>query len=214
MIFLSTPSARRATHGRRDNLCSGQISIHALCEEGDDHRRPAAHVRQISIHALCEEGDGSSRRMPAASFDFYPRPLRGGRHTALSPPASPMIFLSTPSARRATSSKEDEIMVEWKFLSTPSARRATRTSCTRSLPMRFLSTPSARRATYRYATYKATAIFLSTPSARRATRASSSRRCHSMYFYPRPPRGGRPAPYAAIRWLEDISIHALREEGD
>ena len=100
------------------------------------------------------------------------------------------------------------------FLSTPSARRATRTSCTRSLPMRFLSTPSARRATYRYATYKATAIFLSTPSARRATRASSSRRCHSMYFYPRPPRGGRPAPYAAIRWLEDISIHALREEGD
>ena len=125
MIFLSTPSARRATHGRRDNLCSGQISIHALCEEGDDHRRPAAHVRQISIHALCEEGDGSSRRMPAASFDFYPRPLRGGRHTALSPPASPMIFLSTPSARRATSSKEDEIMVEWKFLSTPSARRAT-----------------------------------------------------------------------------------------
>ena len=170
MIFLSTPSARRATHGRRDNLCSGQISIHALCEEGDDHRRPAAHVRQISIHALCEEGDGSSRRMPAASFDFYPRPLRGGRHTALSPPASPMIFLSTPSARRATSSKEDEIMVEWKFLSTPSARRA--------------------------------------------TRASSSRRCHSMYFYPRPPRGGRPAPYAAIRWLEDISIHALREEGD
>ena len=125
LSFLSTPSARRATHGRRDNLCSGQISIHALCEEGDDHRRPAAHVRQISIHALCEEGDGSSRRMPAASFDFYPRPLRGGRHTALSPPASPMIFLSTPSARRATSSKEDEIMVEWKFLSTPSARRAT-----------------------------------------------------------------------------------------
>ena len=125
------------------------------------------------------------------SVNFYPRPPRGGR--------------------RASTARRLSFM---QFLSTPSARRATRTSCTRSLPMRFLSTPSARRATYRYATYKATAIFLSTPSARRATRASSSRRCHSMYFYPRPPRGGRPAPYAAIRWLEDISIHALREEGD
>ena len=40
---------------------------------------------------------------------FYPRPPRGGRHTALSPPASPMIFLSTPSARRATISDLMEI---------------------------------------------------------------------------------------------------------
>ena len=214
MIFLSTPSARRATTIADLLLMFGKFLSTPSARRATDRLGGCPPPALISIHALCEEGDGSSRRMPAASFDFYPRPLRGGRHTALSPPASPMIFLSTPSARRATSSKEDEIMVEWKFLSTPSARRATRTSCTRSLPMRFLSTPSARRATYRYATYKATAIFLSTPSARRATRASSSRRCHSMYFYPRPPRGGRPAPYAAIRWLEDISIHALREEGD
>ena len=190
--------------------------------------------------------------------DFYPRPPRGGRPFRYGRIFWAIQFLSTPSARRATSGAVTIAAVAgflstpsarratlynldprpgrmdfyprpprggrrastarrlsfMQFLSTPSARRATRTSCTRSLPMRFLSTPSARRATYRYATYKATAIFLSTPSARRATRASSSRRCHSMYFYPRPPRGGRPAPYAAIRWLEDISIHALREEGD
>ena len=147
MIFLSTPSARRATHGRRDNLCSGQISIHALCEEGDDHRRPAAHVRQISIHALCEEGDGSSRRMPAASFDFYPRPLRGGRHTALSPPASPMIFLSTPSARRATLhfpySGDTSCISIHALCEEGDTNRMMRQPASKQ----FLSTPSARRAT-------------------------------------------------------------------
>ena len=36
----------------------------------------------------------------------------------------------------------------------------------------------------------------------------------TWYFYPRPPRGGRPAalrPATPEHW---ISIHALREEGD
>ena len=33
--FLSTPSARRATHGRAGKGCSWPISIHALREEGD-----------------------------------------------------------------------------------------------------------------------------------------------------------------------------------
>ena len=34
------------------------------------------------------------------------------------------------------------------------------------------------------------------------------------YFYPRPPRGGRPILDCAIRYYTQISIHALREEGD
>ena len=33
-------------------------------------------------------------------------------------------------------------------------------------------------------------------------------------FYPRPPRGGRPDNYASVPTLSQISIHALREEGD
>ncbi len=33
-------------------------------------------------------------------------------------------------------------------------------------------------------------------------------------FYPRPPRGGRPFAGLTGRVLPDISIHALREEGD
>ena len=34
------------------------------------------------------------------------------------------------------------------------------------------------------------------------------------YFYPRPPRGGRPQATPSIIWVQGISIHALREEGD
>ena len=36
----------------------------------------------------------------------------------------------------------------------------------------------------------------------------------TFYFYPRPPRGGRPAAEAAAGQVKPISIHALREEGD
>ena len=34
------------------------------------------------------------------------------------------------------------------------------------------------------------------------------------YFYPRPPRGGRPGSAVLLHEPPDISIHALREEGD
>ena len=60
-IFLSTPSARRATNAIEDVLLLVFISIHALREEGD-----ADVVKQrvdflISIHALREEGDAQMR---------------------------------------------------------------------------------------------------------------------------------------------------------
>ena len=35
-----------------------------------------------------------------------------------------------------------------------------------------------------------------------------------MYFYPRPPRGGRPYDDNHVPTQDTISIHALREEGD
>ena len=38
--------------------------------------------------------------------------------------------------------------------------------------------------------------------------------CQARYFYPRPPRGGRPAKGAYCAVPGGISIHALREEGD
>ena len=79
-IFLSTPSARRAT---KDSLCM-------------------ANLVYISIHALREEGDAISPINPTSGGNFYPRPPRGGRLFKRSKQLRPAQFLSTPSARRAT----------------------------------------------------------------------------------------------------------------
>ena len=57
-------------------------------------------------------------------------------------------------------------------------------------------------------------LFLSTPSARRATEQLSGFWPFTANFYPRPPRGGRPAMSIIWLWVLSISIHALREEGD
>ena len=56
-LFLSTPSARRATGNVIPHDGVAHISIHALREEGD-HGPPSSHTDlMISIHALREEGD-------------------------------------------------------------------------------------------------------------------------------------------------------------
>ena len=80
-LFLSTPSARRATQDHAEDVAGDGISIHALREEGDGSRRcRCCRSRPISIHALREEGDAAA----VASLRMV------------------TVFLSTPSARRAT----------------------------------------------------------------------------------------------------------------
>ena len=124
-LFLSTPSARRATRQRRPARSGKRISIHALREEGDDSsivdakavseflstpsaRRATAALRRtgprrgISIHALREEGDTTCSSSSVTAANFYPRPPRGGRLTGRGQRIRTMVFLSTPSARRAT----------------------------------------------------------------------------------------------------------------
>ena len=125
ILFLSTPSARRATSVRPVAVHAVRISIHALREEGDHPPRRSSRRKPISIHALREEGDVmQAATMPCPAY-FYPRPPRGGRpcgrpwkprrhtHFYPRPPRggrlfrdgvilSLHIFLSTPSARRAT----------------------------------------------------------------------------------------------------------------
>ena len=56
-VFLSTPSARRATYRYIDVSRYQGISIHALREEGDDMIVQQMGYVNISIHALREEGD-------------------------------------------------------------------------------------------------------------------------------------------------------------
>ena len=193
-LFLSTPSARRATRG------------HYSRTDGREH--------------------------------FYPRPPRGGRRTCCGSGGETMEFLSTPSARRATFASFTLFSTRFTFLSTPSARRATaQNEATRAVELVFLSTPSARRATscprraFRHRPISIHALreegddyftqkihnyltFLSTPSARRATKRTVSGADCNAYFYPRPPRGGRLQHFYIFNRLRNISIHALREEGD
>ena len=82
ILFLSTPSARRATRPADGLSEPFHISIHALREEGD-HAPSRANLGRnpISIHALREEGDVFGVVYSVGSAQF----------------------LSTPSARRATS---------------------------------------------------------------------------------------------------------------
>ena len=84
-VFLSTPSARRAT----DAVVPYRAFVH------------------ISIHALCEEGDLTTTPVHCRSLNFYPRPLRGGRLSASEKVKDKLQFLSTPSARRATTCRRN-----------------------------------------------------------------------------------------------------------
>ena len=124
---------------------------------------------QISIHALREEGDS---------------PAFCGEGSAL-------VFLSTPSARRATSEiAKSNISV--LFLSTPSARRATLLGRDRRVHDS-ISIHALREEgdLHRYAPHRGGGGFLSTPSARRATAPTVACALRPADFYPRPPRGGR-----------------------
>ena len=81
--------------------------------------------------------------------------------------------------------------------------------------VKFQSTPSARRATFCNNVQCFNRFqFQSTPSARRATRAAPKPSRHHSNFNPRPPRGGRPTYCGYSKYAGQISIHALREEGD
>ena len=123
-LFLSTPSARRAT--RRDTT-SDRIrhNFYPRPPRGGRLDNPAVNsVGDISIHALREEGDVLGGPCFACCSYFYPRPPRGGRR-APTPGRDPSAqFLSTPSARRATMGHILAALMP-TFLSTPSARRAT-----------------------------------------------------------------------------------------
>ena len=126
MRFLSTPSARRATSPAPGMSCT----------QHNFYPRPPRGGRRPSFFDI--RGGGN----------FYPRPPRGGRRPTPPPGAAnrlisihalreegdlsisllalwPLLFLSTPSARRATVGPQYQCRCNRLFLSTPSARRAT-----------------------------------------------------------------------------------------
>ena len=193
-IFLSTPSARRATRSS-----SVWRAIKAQFLSTPSARRA---TRKLYHEAL-------------VMGHFYPRPPRGGRQFCSRDKCGFDTFLSTPSARRATCkpfSHSPSVSISIHALREEGDRRGdvfppgphrisihalreegdSINSPKKNRRKPFLSTPSARRATVasRFLTPPAFQ-FLSTPSARRATRAVIETAQALKNFYPRPPRGGR-----------------------
>ena len=192
-VFLSTPSARRATKPFPTYELTSSISIHALREEGDIFCGQAVCALVVFLSTP------SARRATFSMMFFL------SLHTK---------FLSTPSARRATNQwsvcldffcisihalREEgdaihspDCFASESFLSTPSARRATHTSCHRLRPLH-ISIHALREEGD-----KLPAVIIFT----------------LIDFYPRPPRGGRRGCAYCSAVPRSISIHALREEGD
>ena len=148
-------------------------------------------IAEISIHALREEGDKKLHGFYCVGNHFYPRPPRGGR-----PPCRKKLWGKQFISIHALREEGDVFQIGYMspdYISIHALREegdATVTQQPRGTST-FLSTPSARRATCWFARLISADIFLSTPSARRAT-----------------------ALRVKFHQGLDISIHALREEGD
>ena len=192
------------------------ISIHALREEGDAGRLSGMRPGNISIHALREEGDASRMRVSLSFMYFYPRPPRGGRR----------CYCRTGKINRRISIhalREEGDRANSTLLSTllnfypRPPRGGRRLNRAGPVPCSYISIHALREEGDRSVPSQrmVAVVFLSTPSARRATGSDDPFGVVIFDFYPRPPRGGRRRPASCYRpGCHQISIHALREEGD
>ena len=169
--FLSTPSARRATCHADNCRLVNAISIHALREEGDKLRSATLSSRSVFLSTPSARR-ATTTTLPICQevFYFYPRPPRGGRldykfkhcnsdcisihalreegdSTSMLFAAAFFLFLSTPSARRATCFTMLFIQNNLNFYPRPPRGGRRDRSNARRHQAVFLSTPSARRAT-------------------------------------------------------------------
>ncbi len=123
-------------------------------------------------------------------------------------------FLSTPSARRAT--YVAVLLVQFHAISIHALREEGDSWISQNEDWLQISIHALREEgdMNRHSDTKRHGRFLSTPSARRATGGIGYMSLNPGDFYPRPPRGGRQYYYELIDYIDKISIHALREEGD
>ena len=191
------------------------ISIHALREEGDIPESYTELDGSVFLSTpSARRATYASRRHRQHRANFYPRPPRGGRPLATQLASCCCEFLSTPSARRATiPADKDGVRIAISI-------HALREEGDQGLPLNrtrfeiFLSTPSARRATAT-ATSLGYSVEISIHALREEGDGQQRQGCHDpyaisihalreegdhlhrtgwqpeVYFYPRPPRGGR-----------------------
>ena len=191
-----------------------RISIHALRVEGDVFEYPEERQQAISIHALRVEGDGHLVCYGTHGQNFYPRPPGGGR--------------PKPTCRHTK--------ISYFYPRPPGGGRPGIQLVQQLLRQQFLSTPSGWRATLAFE-HEFVHLIISIHALRvEGDRSGVRRNKKEFHFYPRPPGGGRLVPYYAVircgnfyprppgggRHLyaqffsmpPEISIHALRVEGD
>ena len=148
----------------------------------------------ISIHALRVEGDGGRRR-------GYPRILR---------------FLSTPSAWRATlhlQNNHEPKNISIHALRVEGDRPSTPPGAARALYFYPRPPRGGRRYIWDLDKAKGWGHFYPRPPRGGRPKDVNMRYLHAN-FYPRPPRGGRLSGEAVSGHAHEISIHALRVEGD
>ena len=168
--FLSTPSGWRATQGARLPNCTVHISIHALRVEGDIVLNKWYDIDRISIHALRVEGDVGLLLYPyKITISIHALRVEGDAKDATVDLSVQNVFLSTPSGWRATRAAAG--LVGCALISIHALRVEGDGEHMEQLNSKFK--------------------FLSTPSGWRATRKCCTCLLVVVYFYPRPPGGGR-----------------------
>ena len=207
-LFLSTPSARRAT-AEAGKMVVGANHFYPRPPRGGRHAsrrhrqhranfypRPPRGGRQwgldlryfycgISIHALREEGDTRAILTPTPGTDFYPRPPRGGRPSKAHHNTITSEFLSTPSARRATDKSLPARSHQHYFYPRPPRGGRPFAHFYFDGMLNFYPRPPRGGRLWRIRPYSTPKEFLSTPSARRAT-CRDCQRNHTWRFLSTP----------------------------
>ena len=146
----------------------------------------------ISIHALREEGDGGFDVTVSLAGNFYPRPPRGGRPSKAGG-RQRLFDISIHALREEGDSKLEPIssLFSYFYPRPPRGGRLGVYPSQRRRPQDFYPRPPRGGRHYH-----------------------NDSELSILDFYPRPPRGGRHGGHQRLKVLVQISIHALREEGD
>ena len=125
-VFLSTPSARRATGTRWKCSTAVRISIHALREEGDEPPELSAEGSDKFLSTpSARRATRTTGKADEVTKDFYPRPPRGGRLPRYYEDWCNVLISIHALREEGDSAPMAASGCTWRFLSTPSARRAT-----------------------------------------------------------------------------------------
>ena len=162
-------------------------------------RRATPHLRGlrgrdgISIHALRKEGDSKRGRFCRFHHDFYPRPPQGGRLCLHLPPRFRAV-ISIHALRKEGDLPRVLVPVTVLRISIHALRKEGDLWSSILIVRWFCISIHALRKEGDYLLVRFAV--------------------HRLYFYPRPPQGGRPDRVFFPKGNSNISIHALRKEGD